>query len=231
MRCMATVTAESPMSDPRLHLLHLSSPALPVGAYAYSQGLEYAEDAGWLAGDGLREWLEDCLQFGVARLDLPILARAMAACANGDTQTLERWNDELLAARETRELLFEDQQLGAALKRLLTSLLPTEPPSLAQAPAYAIMFAVACEAWKLSVDDAMLAYAYSWLENQVAAATKLIPLGQTEAQKTLVVLMTTVPEAVALARRIRDTDIGISLPRLAQASCAHEQQHTRLFRS
>jgi urease accessory protein UreF len=67
MPCMATVTAESPMSDPRLHLLHLSSPALPVGAYAYSQGLEYAEDAGWLAGDGLREWLEDCLQFGVAQ--------------------------------------------------------------------------------------------------------------------------------------------------------------------
>jgi urease accessory protein len=171
---------------------------------------------------------------GVARLDLPILARAMAEPV--PTVTRRRWSagtTNLLAGRETRELLFEDQQLGAALKRRLTSLsLPTEPPSLAQAPGYAIMFAVACQAWKLSVDDAMLAYAYSWLENQVAAATKLIPLGQTQAQQLLLATLERIPEACTLAgAAIADEDIGLSLPGLALASCRHEHQHTRLFRS
>lgn len=219
------------MADPRLHLLQLASPALPVGAYAYSQGLEYAIEAGWVDRETLRPWLEDGLLLGVAQLDLPLLERAYRACGSGDTASLDLCNDRLLAARETRELLLEDQQLGAALRRLLSSLLQGPLPPLSQTPAYAVMFALACQRWQISLEDALLAYAYSWLENQIAAATKLIPLGQTEAQQTLVALMATIPEAVAMAREVRETDIGISLPRLAQASCAHEQQHTRLFRS
>ena len=119
------------MADPRLQLLQLASPALPVGAYAYSQGLEAALEAGWLEGDGLREWISDSLSLGLARLDLPLLLRAMEACAGNELAALEACNERLLASRETRELLFEDEQLGAALMRLLRALLEPErrPPS------------------------------------------------------------------------------------------------------
>ena len=219
------------MADPRLHLLQLSSPALPVGAYAYSQALEYAIEAQWLIGDELGNWLSDGLALGLAQLDLPVLARAYAAAARGDAPKLNHWNDRLLAARETRELLLEDQQIGSALLRLLKSLFTPAPPVLTQAPGYATAFAIAAQRWEIDVEDALMAYSYSWLENQVAAATKLVPLGQTAAQQLLVAKLTEIPEAVSKSRAVSDSDIGLSLPGLALASCRHERQHTRLFRS
>lgn len=219
------------MADPRLHLLQLSSPALPVGAYAYSQALEYAIEAQWLTGDALGHWLSDGLVLGLAQLDLPILSRAYTAAAQGDEPGLNHWNDRLLAARETRELLLEDQQIGGALLRLLKSLFASAPPVLVQAPGYATAFAIATQRWEIDVEDALMAYSYSWLENQVAAATKLVPLGQTAAQQLLVAKLSEIPEAVCTSRTVSDSDIGLSLPGLALASCRHERQHTRLFRS
>jgi urease accessory protein len=219
------------MADPRLHLLHLSSPTLPIGAYAYSQGLEYAIEAGWLDGDGLRSWLRDSLHLGVATLDLPILGRAHASSRRRAPEELDAWNDLLLACRETYELLLEDQQVGAALWRLLASLGVAELPALRQAPGYAVAFAVACAHWGIDRDTACSAYCFSWLENQVTAATKLVPLGQSAAQALLVDLLDEVDEACTAARAVRDEAIGLSCPGLALASCRHEHQHTRLFRS
>ncbi len=219
------------MADPRLHLLHLSSPALPIGAYAYSQGLEYAIEEGWVEGPALRQWLSDGLALGVARLDLPILLRAHAATMNDDEPGLCEWNDWILANRETKEQLLEDQQIGAALWRLLASLQQAPLPELRQPPAYAIAFAVAAARWDISAADACSAFCYSWLENQVTAATKLVPLGQTDAQKLLLALLEEVPDACDAAHGVKDNDIGLSLAGLAQASSLHEHQHTRLFRS
>jgi len=219
------------VADPRLHLLQLASPALPVGAYAYSQGLEAALEAGWLEGPALGDWIGDNLHFGIGRLDLPLLRSAMRACAEHDAIALERCNERLLAARETAELLFEDQQLGSALLRLLRSLLDPEPLAPQRPPGYAVAFAIACERWQIAEEDALQAYAFSWLENQVAAATKLVPLGQTAAQRLLLELLDTVPAVCREAAALLDEDIGLALPGLAQASCAHEYQHTRLFRS
>ena len=210
------------MADPRLHLLQLASPALPVGAYAYSQAMEYAVEANWLEGPALEEWLRDGLQLGLANLDLPVLLRAHAAAAADDPGALNHWNERLLAARETRELLLEDQQLGAALLRLLRQLLDPPPPDFRSRPGYAAVFAVACARWGIAAPEALMAYSYAWLENQVSAATKLVPLGQTRAQQLLVAL---------LEAAVDDTAIGLSLPGLALASCRHERQHTRLFRS
>jgi urease accessory protein len=219
------------MHDPSLHLLQLSSPALPIGAYAYSQAMEYAIEAGWLEGEALARWLADGLQLGLAQLDLPVLERVYGAAAAGDRAMINTWNDRVLAARETRELLLEDQQLGTALLRLLNSLLEEPPLAPEEKPAYAVAFALAAERWRISVDDALTAYCYSWLENQVAAATKLVPLGQTAAQRLLVQLFGEIPAALAAARTVEDDAIGLSLPGLALASCRHERQHTRLFRS
>jgi len=219
------------MADPRLHLLHLASPTLPIGAYAYSQALEYAIEAGWVAGDALREWLRDGLHLGIATLDLPILLRAHDASVRHATGELDEWNDLLLASRETSELLLEDQQVGGALWRLLTSLGVPDLPALAQPPGYAVAFAVACANWEIDRDTTCSAYCFSWLENQVTAATKLVPLGQSAAQALLLELLEEVDEACAAARAVTGDAIGLSCPGLALASCRHEHQHTRLFRS
>lgn len=219
------------MMHSHLHLLHLSSPALPIGAYAYSQGLEYAIEAGWLENDELSRWLSDGLQLGVAQLDLPVLLRTSKAVAENNTEALNYWNSQLLASRETAELLLEDQQVGAALLRLLTSLETADLPTLKKKPAYAVAFAIACHRWGIETDAALQGYAYSWLENQVTAATKLVPLGQTAAQKMLLELLNEIPTACAHAMTVDDSEIGLSLPGLAMASSRHERQHTRLFRS
>ena len=219
------------MSYAQLHLLHLSSPALPIGAYAYSQGLEYAIEAGWLDDDALSDWVNDGLMLGVAQLDLPILLRALQAMKDQDYGALNHWNDTVLASRETAELLLEDQQIGAALWRLLNTVGSSELPDLSQRPAYAVAFAVACHNWDIDADSALQGYAYSWLENQLTAATKLVPLGQSAAQLLLLELLKSIPDACAWAKEVEDKEIGLSLPGLAIASCRHERQHTRLFRS
>src|SRR6188768_2064539 len=89
-----------------LRVLQLASPTLPVGAYAYSQGLEWAVEARWVSDEAsLAEWLGDQLEHSFARIDLPILVRLHEAARRGDGETQSRWSRRLLAQRETRELV------------------------------------------------------------------------------------------------------------------------------
>ncbi len=217
-----------------LHLLHLSSPALPVGAYAYSQGLEYAIDSGQLkTTTAIADWLTGVLSYGLGHLDLPVLMRCYNAWQQNDYAAINHWNYFLRASRETSELMLEDEQLGIALARLLADLgLPIEAiNSLAVKPCFAVMFALAGNFWKIPLPDLMQSFAFSWLENQVAAATKIVPLGQTAAQKLLVQLIPAIPLAIASAQQISDANIGTSLPGQVMASSLHEYQYSRLFRS
>lgn len=217
-----------------LHLMHLVSPALPVGAYAYSQGLEYAIDSGWLEGEGeLEDWMLALMQRSLVHLDIPMLRRFYQAWQCGDMAEINRLNDYLRACRETRELLLEDEQLGLALSRLLQSLnVEQAAPELYQAnPSFACQFALAGVHWQIEVDDLAEGFVWSWLENQVAAATKIVPLGQTQAQKILVALMPHIPALCEQAKNVTDNDLGLSLPGVALASSLHERQYSRLFRS
>ena len=219
------------ITDPTLHLWHLVSPALPVGAYAYSQGLEFAIEDGWLSAPGaLDDWLAGLLLEGLARTDLPALSRCLDAWQTDDTAALGYWNDWLRASRETSELLLEDEQMGLALWRLLNDL---EVPdcALEAPPGYVSQFARACTHWGIDTANALQGFAWSWLENQVTSATKLVPLGQTAAQRHLLDLMPAIADACNRARTLADDELGGSLPGLAMASAAHEQQHARLFRS
>ncbi len=215
-----------------LHLLYLASPALPVGAYAYSQGLEYAIDSQTLkTPEAVADWLAHLLQKGLGALDLPLLLRLHAAFSAGDSAKLNHWNNELRAFRETGELLLEDEQMGEALWRLLDALnAPRLEPSPIK-PCFATAFARAGCHFGINASDLATAFAFSWLENQVAAATKLLPLGQTQAQKLLLQLLPAIPQAVAAALACADGDLGQSLPGLAEASSRHEYQYSRLFRS
>ena len=220
------------MADPLLHLMQLVSPALPVGAYAYSQGQEYAVDQGWVASlDEAEDWIAGVLRYSVGRLDLPVLWRLLAAAEQGDVESLLEWDDYLSASRESAELLLEDRQMGEALWRLLGELnIAGEWPE-EQAPSFATGFALAAKAWGIDPDRAMQGFGWSWLENQVAAAIKLVPLGQTDGQRLQIRLMPVLEEVVTLAMALSDDEIGAGLPGLAVASARHETQYSRLFRS
>ncbi|GAB1265909.1 urease accessory protein UreF [Aurantivibrio infirmus] len=229
---MPDLPSENP--EALLHLFQLVSPALPVGAYAYSQGLETAIENRWVkdfetAGD----WIGNVMSHAIGQLDLPILLRLRKAWALNDYQQVNDWNEFLIASRESKELLLEDTQMGEALHRLLMELnIPNADSwSSDDQPCFVTMFALAADHWKISSASMAHGFLWSWLENQVAAAVKLVPLGQTDAQKLLILLMPKVNTVVGDSQNIEDADIGNNLPRLAIASMQHEVQYSRLFRS
>ena len=214
-----------------LRLMYLVSPALPIGAYAYSQGQEYAVDSGWIHdAETLCDWLGGLLRTGLAQLDLPLLARSYRAWCSADDDAITHWNNALRANRETHELLFEDEQLGLALGRILATHGITRQALLAK-PSYVSVFALAGAEWHIPLDSLMQGFVWSWLENQVAAGSKTIPLGQTQAQHIFAKLTPEIPELCRRALTLEDEDIGAGLPGLALASCLHERQYSRLFRS
>ena len=214
-----------------LRTMQLGSPALPVGAYAFSQGLEYAIDANWLRSvDDVHEWLRHQILHGLACVDLPLLQRLWQASSNHDIRALGYWNAHVMACRETAEFRLSEIATGEALARLLPQLGIAVPDNLVP-PTFLALFALAAQQWQLSCEQAELCYAWSWLENHVMAATKILPLGQTQSQVLLMKLQAAIPEAVHHAGTLNDAQIGSSLPALAIASIKHETQYTRLFRS
>lgn len=219
---------------PLLRLLHLVSPSLPIGGFTYSQGIEWAVEAGWIrdAAD-LEAWLADLTDSTLARLDLPLLLRMHGACVDQDLARLNRCSELLLAYRETGELRQEEVNRGRALADLLASLKLPDAAAWREdlARCQAAGFAFAATRWQIQARDAALGYAWAWLENLVLAAVKLIPLGQTEGQQALQRLTSALPAALVTALVLGDDEIGAGNPALALASSRHETQYTRLFRS
>ena len=161
----------------------------------------------------------------------PALQALLPAWRGDDGATVSEINDLLRASRETAELLLEDEQLGAALERLLDQQEILGREWLDRPTTFAVQFARAAAHYDLPLVATQHAFAYSWLDNQVAAATKLIPLGQTQAQAVLLAMLPAIPPAVAAANARPRSEWGFSLPGLALASARHETQYTRLFRS
>lgn len=227
------MTIDSPALLRLLRLLRLTSPALPIGAFAYSQGLESAVEAGWVHdADSARDWLDGLLVHAVTPLDLAVLGRLAEAAQEGDAGRVESWNGRLLAARETAELRAEDVHLGTALWRLLEGLALTPAlPRPAGDISFACAFALAGRAWGIPRDHLLPGYLWCWLENQVSAAAKLVPLGQTAAQRIIEALLPRLPGQVEAALSLGDEDVGAGLPGLAWLSARHETQYSRLFRS
>jgi urease accessory protein len=217
-----------------LRLLQLVSPGLPIGMYSYSQGLERAVDDGWLSNAlETEEWILGLMEYGIARIDLPILFRIYCAWSEGDEDKVIYWSRLLMAYRETAELRAEDRQTGQALARLLAALeLKAMQPWLRKQEAtLAAVFSFAAVTWGISKNQALTGYLWSWLENQVLCAVKLVPLGQVAGQRLLMGLAQNIPTLVAKAEQLTDFEIGGSAFGLALASSRHEMQYSRLFRS
>jgi urease accessory protein len=220
-----------------VRLLQLASPALPIGAYSYSQGLEWAVESGRVNdAASARIWIGDLLELVVARGEAPITWRLMTAAQRGDWPAFVRWNGWFRASRETAELRAETVQMGGSLVRLALELelldasardvLPRLDPVVLPGA-----YALAARGFGVPGDCALTAYIWSWLENQVLAAVKLVPLGQVAGQKLLASLAAAIPAVVAASMPLSDDQISTFAPGFAIASARHETQYTRLFRS
>jgi urease accessory protein len=213
-----------------LALLQLASPGLPVGGFAYSQGLEKAiEDGAVHDAPTARRWIEDLLALSLARFEAPLWLRAWDAWKAGDHAAFSRWNDECLAARETAELRAETMQMGVSLVRVMPAL-GIVPPACSPI-AFPMAFAAACAALGIERDAGLAAYLWAWAENQVLVAVKSVPLGQMAGQTMLASLHAAIDAAVQRAAECSDDDLGSAGVQYAITSARHEAMYSRLYRS
>lgn len=218
-------------------LLRLASPQLPIGGYSYSQGLEMAvENAVVVDPLTAARWIGDQLLLNLARFEAPMLLAHCLAAAEEDWGQLLQLSDEHRASRETRELHLESRQMGYSLQQLLNGLPELDQPArhfLEQTsePHLALSWALAARAWGISPQDALAAWLWSWLENQLAVLMKTLPLGQQAAQRLTSELLPLLQQAQQIATTQDISHIGSAAFGLSLASMAHERQYSRLFRS
>ena len=229
-----------------VRLLQLASPALPIGGYSYSTGLESAIEAGEVHDPASAfDWIDDAVSLVVGRFDAPLLAAAMQACQAGDRGGMDRLNQLALAARETAELRLESEQMGFSLMQWVGQVPASdagsvaaedaEPPVApweAQGPVAAtVAWAVAATRLRLSPCAAVTGYLWSFVENQVMVLIKTIPLGQIQAQRVLHRLGPRVEAAAQAGLQLSPPQWSNAAAGLAIASMRHEVQYSRLFRS
>ncbi|PWK37987.1 urease accessory protein UreF [Cupriavidus plantarum] len=223
-----------------ISLLHLASPALPIGGFSYSQGLEAAIDCGIVhdaASAG--RWIQDNLTHVQAACEAPVWLLLYRAWRVGDLAAVREWNDWFHATRETAELRLETEQMGWSLARLIAQMSWGDEPmrnALTQMSPICLptAFTAACVALDIDARDGLAAYAFNWAENQVAAAIKAVPLGQVAGQLILRALHTPVREMVEQAWQRADAEppqLSTFSPMLGLLSARHETQYSRLFRS
>jgi urease accessory protein len=215
-------------------LLQLVSPALPIGAFAYSQGLEQAVACGWVTDEASAAgWLLGLLRHGVATLDLPVLERLIDAWRTDNHERVDAWSAWLAACRPTRETRAEERQLGAALARALAAVGVRDAEGW-EARAHvtqAAMFALAAARYTIPTAAALAGYAFAWAEATTSAAVRLVPLGQSAGQRLLAAAGDEIPDAVERARNLADDELAATAPGQAIASALHEALYSRLFRS
>lgn len=220
-----------------LRLLQLASPALPIGAYHYSQGLESAIEVGSVHDKSTLEiWLRDQLELNLGRFEAPIFLRLYNAWTLRDYAGVSNWNDQFLAARETSELRAETLQMAKSLRKLLVTLSAVESARMrwlesCDTPTMPMVFSLAASGMNLARIEALQVYLWTWLENQVTAALKTFALGQSAAQSLLFALSEVAAEVANAAGVVEDDELANSCPGLAVASASHETQYSRLFRS
>lgn len=219
-----------------LQLIWLASPALPVGGFSYSEGLEAAVDrAGVTTENTASDWLVDQLQLSLARSDLPVIAQAIPAWRRDDADRVAALNAWVLQTRETSELRAQTEQMGRSLLEWLRNHHTATPEQIATCaamqPTYPVAYALAVAATQASVRDGLLAFAFGWAENMTQSAIKSVPLGQSAGQRILARMAAEIPAAVDQAMRMPDEGRQAFSPMLAILSAQHETQYSRLFRS
>jgi urease accessory protein len=231
-----------------LQLMWLASPALPIGGFSYSEGIEAGVDTACIATfREANDWLIDQLHLSLARSDLAVLAKAIPAWRRGDLARIDELNDWVLQTRETSELRLQTEQMGRSMldwlrkqprfharfndEQVFTMLDKKTNSCFLKSPTYPLVFALAASSIQASVRDCLMSFAFGWAENMTQAAVRAVPLGQTDGQRILANLAEHIPAAVDAAMRLQDTERQAFSPMLAILSSQHETQYSRLFRS
>lgn len=220
-----------------LQLMWLASPALPVGGFSYSEGLESAVDADLVSDEATAaRWLVDQLNLVLARSEIAVVCKAFGAWQREDHAALASLNDWVAQTRETSESRQQTQQMGRSLVEWLKNRGTPDPrvaalAALAPAPTWPVAFALGAAQTGAPLRDALLSFSFGWAENMVQAALKAVPLGQNAGQRILVRLSDAIPTAVSDAMQLADSQRQAFAPMLAILSAQHESQYSRLFRS
>ncbi|MDM5180150.1 urease accessory protein UreF [Massilia sp. DJPM01] len=215
-----------------LHLLQFASPALPIGGYSYSQGLEAALEAGLVTdADSARAWIARHLDEVVAQWDAPLFWRLLKAFEAHDDASVALWSERFLASRDSAEFRAETIQMGYSLTRLIAELGVAEVAALGPEVALPTAFACAVDALAIPHEEALLAMLFSWVENQVLVCVKSVPLGQVAGQRMLLSLRPHIEQAARRAQTLDDDALSNWSPGLSMLSMRHEAQHGRLYRS
>jgi urease accessory protein len=218
-----------------LHLLQLASPALPVGAYSYSEGLEALVDHGVIASqETLDNWIKQELQYGTIRIEAAVMLRVYRCIGGDDLVGAAQWNAWLSAARESEELRQQSWQMGRSLLKLFIDLQPqwrTIAEAINYPYNYAVAFGMVAACWQIDPRAAIIGYLQSWISNAISAGVRLIPLGQTSGQQILLNVYDLAIEATQKILWLKDEELSSCSWGLALASMAHQKQYTRLFRS
>ena len=227
-----------------LQLIWLASPALPVGGFSYSEGLESAIDGGQVSDEASAgRWLRDQLALSLQRAELPLLASAFKAWQRVDSAQiaeriteLNRWS---VLTRESREMRQQTEQMGRSMTEWLRQRRPDDArvtllAALRPAPTWPVAFALAAATTGAPLREVLLAFGFGWAENMVQASLKSVPLGQSAGQRLLASLADALPAAVDAANATAAAGDGARqnlAPMLAITSARHEAQYSRLFRS
>jgi urease accessory protein len=224
-----------PLIDELSGAFQLASPALPIGSFSYSQGLESAVELRLVNDEETaKRWISAGLTEIIARCDAPIMISIFRNCRAGSERELSYLNSWYIASRESFELREESLQMGWSLLKLANTLNwidSRDPINRLEQVAFPTAFAGAAVALNLSEETALAAFSFAWLESQVLAGMKLVPLGQAAGQRILTECRSMIGDAVRLAKTIAPTQVSSFAPMLAIVSARHENQYTRLFRS
>lgn len=217
-------------------LLQLASPMLPVGAYSYSQGLEWAIESGTVTdAASAAQWIDDAIEIYLSRFELPVLWRIRKAWDSNNIDALKQWNHFFCAGRDTAEARAETLQMGYSLVRLLDGLDLDVGAVMTLSRfvpvSFPLAYGCATSVWNIPAHSSLHAYVWSWAENQVSAAMKTIPLGQMAGQRMLLELGARIPVAVNKACALEDHELSNFAPGLSISGSQHEIQYSRLFRS
>ncbi|WP_238344378.1 urease accessory protein UreF [Ramlibacter lithotrophicus] len=228
-----TGTPIMPAAEPALlALFWIASPALPIGSFSYSEGLEAAVHAGLVHTEAhAADWLAAQLHLSLARFELPVIAAALAAWRANDLERIDELDAWVRRTRETSETRQQSEQMGRSLVEWLKTVQPEAAARVRQPVTYPVAWALAVVGSGATARDALLACAFGWAENMMQAAVKAVPLGQSAGQRILARLAGEIPAVVDHALGVDDDGRQAFAPMLAILSARHETQYSRLFRS